>query len=335
MSISLLNGRYQMTGLVLGKGSFGTTEVAVDLSKQELVVIKKVMGINNRELKVLKILTDPCLPNILCLIDSFTEGGNMYLVTEYHRNTSDLVDWRGSHNINMERPGDFMFMMDMMYQMAAAVAEIHGRGVIHRDLKPDNFLLLDNNRVSLIDFGLACVLGSKDVETMCSGNVGTKRYVAPEVLDRNIGDYSATDIYSLGVTYCVLISGENFDGQVDTGIKKVDDMIKKMLDGNPFRRPTARELIGSIIPGIMREVRLELEIDIRGMRSNPLGDDVDDAISCLIKYYEADKAYVTGQGQNLRVTLTYPNLIGKRLRIGNVECEQGLAVRIVDMRIVG
>ncbi len=79
-------------------------------------------------------------------------------------------------------------------QVCAALAHAHEKGVIHRDLNPSNIMVVEDDRVKLIDFGLACPAGTEDYEFG-----GTLAYQAPELLDGEPADMYS-DIYALGIT---------------------------------------------------------------------------------------------------------------------------------------
>ncbi len=94
-----------------------------------------------------------------------------------------------------------------MVQLCDALAYIHGRGLVHRDVKPANVMVDDSQRVRLMDFGLAKFLARAEQEVTQAGRiVGTYRYVSPEILRAEPVDGRA-DLYSLGVTLYELCCG--------------------------------------------------------------------------------------------------------------------------------
>ena len=88
-----------------------------------------------------------------------------------------------------------------MRQLFQAINHCHAQNIVHRDIKPDNIMITDDNRVRLIDFGLAVESKRRDLTEIA----GTPYYMAPEVIKSTYGKQS--DLWSLGVVLYTLVSG--------------------------------------------------------------------------------------------------------------------------------
>ena len=193
----------------LGKGSYGSVYLATHrLTRDERAV--KVMNVDRVTSYYLrKLHTEICIlkevdhPNIIKLQDVFFGRRSVYLVTDLCRG-GELYEL-----LTSGKSQGFVFREDragrLMNDMMSAVKYLHSIGIVHRDLKLENFLFEGNSSNSpliLIDFGLSKHYDS--IERMRQ-RVGSCYYTAPEVLS---GDYDERcDVWSLGVICYMLLSG--------------------------------------------------------------------------------------------------------------------------------
>ena len=91
-------------------------------------------------------------------------------------------------------------------QIGDALRVIHELGIVHRDLKPSNLMLTDDNRLVMIDFGLAQSLAAGDTDAQSELRLGTPYYVSPEQIDGVLPD-ARDDLYSLGVVLYEMLTG--------------------------------------------------------------------------------------------------------------------------------
>lgn len=126
-----------------------------------------------------------------------------------------------------------------------ALQYAHDKGVVHRDIKPENILIATDGSVKIADFGLSRILGNEDPSTVLTGThqvMGTLRYMAPEQLQGSRHVDSRADIYSLGVVFYEMLTGELPIGRFEAPSKKVeidvrlDEVVLRTLETEPQRR---------------------------------------------------------------------------------------------------
>lgn len=142
-------------------------------------------------------------PNIIATIDAGIEDDLRYIVMEYVPNAHTLNDYCTPDNLlPLDR------VVSVMIRCAIAFDYAHGKGVIHRDIKPKNIMITQDNEIKICDFGVA-LLTSEDVDsTQVIGTVGSPRYMAPEQITGEAVS-NQSDIFSLGVVMYELITGRN------------------------------------------------------------------------------------------------------------------------------
>lgn len=206
------------------------------------------------EITLLKALRHP---NIIHLEDVFHSSTRIHMVMEYMQG-GELFDYivkRGYLN-ELEASG-------LVFKISSAIAYMHENNIVHRDLKPENLLLTKESadaEVKIIDFGL-----SKVMETStASSYLGTKGYLAPEIMQRN--SYTmAIDCWALGVIVFVLLCGclpFGDDAKIMGSQKELEDkfvlrfprwgdrlsksakhLLRGLLELDPKKRLTAAEVL--------------------------------------------------------------------------------------------
>ncbi|HEY7781820.1 MAG TPA: serine/threonine-protein kinase [Ktedonobacterales bacterium] len=137
-------------------------------------------------------------PNIVTIHDAGADQGRLYIVMAYISGGT-LKDRMGS-------PMDPRQVVRVIDDVAAALAYAHERGIVHRDVKPANVLLDENDRGVLSDFGIAKVLAATENLTRVGAGVGTPEYMSPEQCRGWTVD-PRTDIYALGVMLYEMLTG--------------------------------------------------------------------------------------------------------------------------------
>jgi hypothetical protein len=199
-------GRYRVVEEVARRAE-GVVYKARDPIIDRLVLVKTIeVGLSSAEYEGWRRRVDRELksagrlnhPNIVTIYDVGTHGDIAYLATEYldGRTLRDLLD-AGVTLLPVRAA-------DIAAQVADGLAFIHQRGIVHRDIKPDNLMLLRGGGVKITDFGIARL--SRGAHTQIAEVVASPRYTSPEqVTGESIDERS--DIFSLGAVLYEMLSG--------------------------------------------------------------------------------------------------------------------------------
>ena len=148
-------------------------------------------------------------------------------------------------------------------QICDALQYAHDAGVVHRDIKPENILIDRRGRVKILDFGLAKLIGAPAESqglTRSQQAMGTPHYMAPEQYERPLEVDHRADIYSLGVVFYELLTGELPMGRFDPPSRKVavdvrlDEVVLKTLEKEPGRRYQHASQVGTDVHSIASAV---------------------------------------------------------------------------------
>ncbi|MCZ7638248.1 MAG: serine/threonine protein kinase [Verrucomicrobia bacterium] len=155
----------------------------------------------NREARVLARLSHP---GIVSVFDFGQASGFFYLLMEY----VDGVNLRQAMRAGPFTPTQALALVP---KICEALEFAHGEGVLHRDIKPENILLDTRGRLKIADFGIAKLVGeprSVTQLTATGATLGTPQYMAPEQLEHPEDVDQRADIYSLGVVFYEMLTGE-------------------------------------------------------------------------------------------------------------------------------
>ena len=140
--------------------------------------------------------------NIVQAYDVGEAGGYYYFVMEYVEGKS-LYDDLSAGKVYSEKEA-----IDIVIQVAHALAHAHARGLIHRDVKPKNIMINQNDKVKLADMGLARETADIEAAESEAGKAyGTPYYIAPEQIRGEIDIDGRADIYGLGATFYHMVTG--------------------------------------------------------------------------------------------------------------------------------
>jgi predicted Ser/Thr protein kinase len=189
----------------------------------------------NREARALARLSHP---NIVAVHEFGQVNGLPYFIMEF-------VD--GLNLRELERAGKLSpsEALQIVPQICEALQFAHDEGIVHRDIKPENILVDKKGRVKIADFGIAKILsGGPDVDlTSTKGAIGTPHYMAPEQMEKPTTVDHRADIFSLGVVFYEMLTGElplgKFGPPSSRKIEvdvRLDDVVLRALEKDPERR---------------------------------------------------------------------------------------------------
>jgi serine/threonine protein kinase len=243
----------------LGKGGFAATYLANDLrlngKKRALKEIPEAL-FDEYETGILSQLDHPSIPDIT---DRLIADGMIYLVLEFGGSrTLDSERKRRGGQIPLE------LLLPWIRQLCEVLTYLHARTppIVHRDLKPGNILLDDNDRIMLIDFGIAKESKASE-ETRTLARAASHGFSPPEQV-MGTGTDPRSDIYALAATFYALLTGtippaahERIAGkevvptsQLIKGVPEtVDKAILQALDLNANRRPQTAQTFSRMLDG--------------------------------------------------------------------------------------
>ena len=167
-------------------------------------------------------------PNIVEIYDVGDYKGHHYIVMEYVRGMTlkQVIRERGPL-LNEEA-------VDIMKQLTSAVSEAHNRGIIHRDIKPQNVIVKADGSVKILDFGIAMAKGSMQL-TQANNVMGSVHYLAPE-LARGESASPQSDIYALGIVLYEMLAGDvpfKAEQAVQVALRHMREKVPSVRIANP------------------------------------------------------------------------------------------------------
>ncbi|MFH1435243.1 MAG: protein kinase [Pseudomonadota bacterium] len=250
-------GRYEVLQLI-GKGGMGLVYACSDPLLGRSVAVKVLSTVSDKPQEAQELVTrfqreanaaaTLSHPNIVAIHDmGQDEEGDWFIVME-------LLQGAGLHQF-LDREGKLpeSEAVSLGFQVADALAFAHGRGVIHRDVKPSNMIVQPDGTAMLLDFGLAAVRGWH--LTLSGRILGSPAYMAPERIRGEQGG-AAADQFSLGVVLYECMTGENpFDG--DT----VETRFLRVLEYDPPPLCEACDAVGQQLSNAIARMMCKQEHD--------------------------------------------------------------------------
>lgn len=185
----------------------------------------------DRFLKEAKIIALASHPNIIKLYGEGQWEGGLYIAMEFVQGLS-LRQLILQNSLSLRRA------LEIVMQIAYALAHLHAHGVIHRDLKPENILLTETGGIKVIDFGIAQLHSEEPSEQDKKRLIGTPVYMSPEQKENPLAVSFASDIYALGIITYELVLGKLSHGSVHISLmpRGLQKILRKALQPSPKER---------------------------------------------------------------------------------------------------
>src|SRR4051812_6712427 len=266
-----LSDRYRLDAQI-GSGGMSTVYRAFDTTLERTVAVKlmhREIAADSAQLerfrREARAVAQFSHPHIVGVIDAGEDDGRPYIVFEYVEGET-LKD-------RIRRCGRLPVDEALAYaiEIARALASAHARGIVHRDIKPQNVLIDEEGSAKVTDFGIARSLDEEGL-TADGRVLGTTDYVSPEqALGHAVNGQS--DLYSLGVVLFEMLTGDvpfHGENQVSVAMKHV----REDLPDVQARRPEVSAMLASVLDRMT-----DKDLDHRHPDAAALLDDLEDALS--------------------------------------------------------
>jgi len=200
-----INDRYQIIKSI-GEGGMANVYLAYDTILDRDVAVKILRGDLSNDEKFVRRFQREALnasslshPNIVEVYDVGEDNGQYFIVMEYieGKNLKDLLKKRGKLTVTE--------VVDIMSQISDGLSIAHDSYIIHRDIKPQNIMILENGMVKITDFGIAMAMNATQL-TQTNSVMGSVHYLPPEQASGK-GSTLKSDIYSMGILMYELLTG--------------------------------------------------------------------------------------------------------------------------------
>lgn len=252
-------GRYRIER-ELGQGAMGTVYLGIDPKINRQVAIKtldyhrldadQLQSVKERFFREAEAAGRLNHPGIVTIYDVGEESDLAYLAME-------LLDGKDlSHVCRSDRLLPLPRVIAILHRVALALDYAHSQGVVHRDIKPANIILLKDDLVKVVDFGVARVAATSRTETGLV--LGTPRYMSPEQVAGKKVD-GRSDLFSLGVVMYELLSGEKpFQGESLAALMYniASCNYRPLAELRPQLPPACLEILGKLLQkGVTRRYK--------------------------------------------------------------------------------
>lgn len=283
--VGVMVGNYRLVRRI-GEGGMGTVYEAVHRENENRIAVKFLRpdadvdpdseAIRRKRFHdEASALAEARHPNLVTFFDAGDlPDGQLYIMME-------LVDGTTLREFVAQQGGRLSVPLasGLIRQTASALAYIHSRGIVHRDLNLRNLMVVKDEavregwRIKILDFGIAKFLNHQEQRTLSQSQLGTVRYMSPEQCESAKSVDASTDIYSLGLILFELLTGQPpYQVAEDSAAKWIDahinrpprslkklwtdapsqlaKLVAEMLDKHPDFRPKADEIVAHLESGI-------------------------------------------------------------------------------------
>ena len=215
-------------------------------------------------------------PNIVTFYDAFCDKENKqaYLVMEY-------IEGRSIADILKDGPMAEAEVIRVIQEVCNALTTAHKKGVVHRDIKPDNILIAKDGTVKLIDLGIAKIVEDASAAELTLENtiIGSPLYASPEQCRNSKEVDYRSDLFSIGSTMYHMLAGKRpFDGD------SIPDIISNVIHQDPIPIVILRHDLSPIMLKLIQEL-MQKDPERRMLHAETLNEQLENARSCQFLFF--------------------------------------------------
>ena len=318
------NGRYEIVRTI-GEGGMANVYLAYDIILNRNVAVKILRGDLANDEKFVKRFQREAIaasslthPNIVEMYDVGVDEGNYFIVMEYIDGITlkSLIKKRGAMTLSET--------IDIMLQITSAIACAHDSYIIHRDIKPQNVMILDDGVAKITDFGIAMAMNSAEL-TQTNTVMGSVHYLPPEQANGK-GSTFKSDIYSLGIMMYEMIIGKvPFKGEnaVEIAMKQINEPIPSVCKINPG------------IPQSIENIILKATAKNPKNRYDSVNEMHEDLKHALdVENVTANRITYEYPEQDLEDTKILPSISEMKVEDTDVKKEKGLNIVLIIVSVI-